>query len=253
MMKSTNTKGFTLVELIIVITILAILATIAFISFQGYSKEARNSKRASDLNSIVRAIEIKTGADGVTIMNFASGVTTSQLTTPALSGTSAIVWTDYQAGDVNFTALGNVDNTSFKDPLSGTYKIWVTSLAGGAYQLAASKEEEGGKTAYVVGTYKARTNADTASGTVNGTTLTLSTGLGLFKKWDYITSGSSEVSKVVSVSSDLSRLTLEAGGTLTSSATIALNWAGEVSGLINSVWGTTAADAVANGWSKLPY
>ncbi len=45
-------KWFTLVELIVVITILSILWTIAFISIQWYSRDARNSKRLSDVRNI---------------------------------------------------------------------------------------------------------------------------------------------------------------------------------------------------------
>lgn len=45
-------SGFTLVELIVVITILAILGTIGFISIQGYSSNARDSMRISDLKNM---------------------------------------------------------------------------------------------------------------------------------------------------------------------------------------------------------
>lgn len=62
-MKSTNTKWFTLVELIIVITILAVLATIAFISFQGYSQEAKDSGKMSEMSEIVKSIAIKEARD----------------------------------------------------------------------------------------------------------------------------------------------------------------------------------------------
>jgi prepilin-type N-terminal cleavage/methylation domain-containing protein len=55
---SLHFLGFTLVELIVVITILAILATIAFLSFQGYSKNARDSARGSDVAMINRSIEL---------------------------------------------------------------------------------------------------------------------------------------------------------------------------------------------------
>ncbi|MDR0772641.1 MAG: type II secretion system GspH family protein [Candidatus Peribacteria bacterium] len=58
MIKSTK-RAFTLVELIVVITILAILGTIAFISLQGYSADARNSKRQNDVNSIAQKISIE--------------------------------------------------------------------------------------------------------------------------------------------------------------------------------------------------
>ncbi len=47
-----RTKGFTLVELIIVITILAILATIGFISFQGYVSDARDANRTATIKNI---------------------------------------------------------------------------------------------------------------------------------------------------------------------------------------------------------
>jgi prepilin-type N-terminal cleavage/methylation domain-containing protein len=69
MIKSTK-KAFTLVELIVVITILAILGTIAFISLQGYSADARNTKRANDVSSIAQKISIEIGK-GQKAANFA--------------------------------------------------------------------------------------------------------------------------------------------------------------------------------------
>ena len=57
-MKKTNKTWFTLVELIVVITILAILWTIAFISLQWYSKQARDSKRISDISNIKTSLEL---------------------------------------------------------------------------------------------------------------------------------------------------------------------------------------------------
>jgi prepilin-type N-terminal cleavage/methylation domain-containing protein len=52
-------KAFTLVELILVITILAILWTIAFISLQGYSRDARDSKRISDIRQLLTKVSIE--------------------------------------------------------------------------------------------------------------------------------------------------------------------------------------------------
>ena len=57
-MHKQKTHWFTLVELIIVITILAILWTIAFISLQGYSTDARDSTRISDLSIMKTSLEI---------------------------------------------------------------------------------------------------------------------------------------------------------------------------------------------------
>jgi len=53
-------NAFSLVELIVVITILAILWTIAFISLQGYSREARDSKRITDTRNLLGKINIET-------------------------------------------------------------------------------------------------------------------------------------------------------------------------------------------------
>ncbi|MDD2871412.1 MAG: prepilin-type N-terminal cleavage/methylation domain-containing protein, partial [Candidatus Gracilibacteria bacterium] len=48
--KGKSRYAFTLVELIVVIAILAILGTIAFMSLQGYSRDARDSVRVSDMS-----------------------------------------------------------------------------------------------------------------------------------------------------------------------------------------------------------
>lgn len=246
-MKSTNTKWFTLVELIIVITILAILATIAFISFQGYTKDSRNSKRASDLNSISRSIEVK-WAEWVSLINFVSG-TGARLSAKSLAwGATVTDWTNYEAWDVNFSALGNANPDSFKDPLTGNYKIWVTTLVWGAYQLASIKETESAKEAYVMWTFKARKTTDTGSWTVSNWIITLEKWLWLFKKWDLLNIGTGSW-EVDSVSSDLSKITLKSWSTATSGS-VALR-ADETAWLI---WSTNPANPVVNGsGATLPY
>jgi prepilin-type N-terminal cleavage/methylation domain-containing protein len=60
----TTKKAFTLVELIVVIIILAILWTISFLSMQWYSKNARDSVRKSDIEIIIKSLDLhntKTG------------------------------------------------------------------------------------------------------------------------------------------------------------------------------------------------
>jgi len=58
-MNKKISKGFTLVELIVVITILAILWTIGFLSFQWYSSSARDSSRIADISGLIRLMEYK--------------------------------------------------------------------------------------------------------------------------------------------------------------------------------------------------
>ncbi len=51
-------KGFTLIELIVVITILIILAIMGLAFFNGQQKSARDSKRLEDLRAIRSALEV---------------------------------------------------------------------------------------------------------------------------------------------------------------------------------------------------
>jgi len=53
-----KTNAFTLIELIVVITIVAILWTIAFITLQGYSRDARDSVRVTDIKNTQTWLEV---------------------------------------------------------------------------------------------------------------------------------------------------------------------------------------------------
>ncbi len=53
----TKSKGFTLVELLVVISIIAILATISVTVFSAAQGGARDGKRRSEISSIAKAIE----------------------------------------------------------------------------------------------------------------------------------------------------------------------------------------------------
>lgn len=50
-------KGFTLIELLVVITIIAILAIIGLLVLTDVLKEARDTKRKADIDSISKALE----------------------------------------------------------------------------------------------------------------------------------------------------------------------------------------------------
>lgn len=49
-------KGFTIVELLIVIVVIAILAAISIVAYNGIQQRARDSRRASDISNIEKAI-----------------------------------------------------------------------------------------------------------------------------------------------------------------------------------------------------
>lgn len=58
MNKKIKSKGFTLIELIVVITIIAVLTVVAMVSYTGAGKRARDGRRVSDLEKIRIALEM---------------------------------------------------------------------------------------------------------------------------------------------------------------------------------------------------
>ncbi len=52
-----KSKGFTIVELLIVIVVIGILATLVLVTFTGIQQKARDSKRKTDLGAIQASLE----------------------------------------------------------------------------------------------------------------------------------------------------------------------------------------------------
>ena len=246
-------KGFTLVELIVVTTILAILGSIAFVSLQGYSADARNSKRTSDLNSLQSAISVKT-TEGATLMSFVTSTTDADITAINLGGL-ADASAFYAGGTPNYSALG-VKQADFQDPLSNAdYRVGATSLKLGQYELAASMEQgSGNRIAKVTGNYLPRTAAtkDTSTGSVS-TQLGINAGdINTFFVGDIVEDAASNTGKVIAISADGTTLTFNTGGLVP--GTIALDIA-EEAGLIDGYNASPAGTdgAVTDGGSTLPY
>lgn len=53
-----SSRGFTIVELLVVIVVVAILATITVVSYSGVQQRARDSQREQDIKTIVQALEL---------------------------------------------------------------------------------------------------------------------------------------------------------------------------------------------------
>lgn len=113
-----NTKGFTLVELIIVVTILAILATIAFLTLGDYTGSARDSKRVAQAKSLVNKVEILRAQNGGDYSNYV----TSDSVSPA--PTSADNFT-LKVGRVDFTNVKESE-TAFTLPQANEKYIAVS-------------------------------------------------------------------------------------------------------------------------------
>lgn len=59
-----STKGFSLVELMIVVSIMAVLAVIALTIYADAQKTSRDSRRKADMTAVGSALESRYGSDG---------------------------------------------------------------------------------------------------------------------------------------------------------------------------------------------
>lgn len=235
-MRKTTRSAFTLVELIVVITILAILGTITFISLQGYSADARNSKRTSDINNMQSAISIKM-AEGGWLMAFVGGTNENLLTNIALAGavehSGATLTATYDAGLPNYTALG-VKAEEFQDPNGQDYRIGATTTAGGRFELAASIEGDNGPEALVKGTYDGRDITTGAIDSVSGNVVTLNpAATNMFKTGDVVTFSDATTGTVTRAARDGVTLTITPTTTLANTVTTIRLTVKETDGLLS--------------------
>lgn len=103
-----KSKGFTIVELLIVIVVIAILATLVIVTFTGIQQRARDSKRQTDVNALDAHLEAYYADNGyyptVTDLQSSSWVSTN------MKGFDQSALTDPKGG----TITGNA-------PAAGTY------------------------------------------------------------------------------------------------------------------------------------
>ena len=88
-LKSSNKRGFTLIELLVVIAIIAILAVVVFVALDPITRfaDARNSRRFSDVNSILTGIhEYIVDNDGVLPTGLSTSMSETQLGTCGSGG-----------------------------------------------------------------------------------------------------------------------------------------------------------------------
>ena len=53
-----NSKGFTIIELLVVISIIGLLSTISVVALNGARKKSRDAKRIADINNLQTALEL---------------------------------------------------------------------------------------------------------------------------------------------------------------------------------------------------
>jgi len=110
--KKTKTKGFTIVELLVVIVIIGILAAITTVSYSGVQAMARKAKVQSDLKNLEQAIGLARANTGKTLLQIDnSGCTNCSGHATYVASLSAI------------SVASGVNVNGLKDPLGNDYVI----------------------------------------------------------------------------------------------------------------------------------
>lgn len=96
MLKNTNQKGFTIVELLIVIVVIGILAALVISTFSGVQARARDAQRQTDIKSLSTQLEVfYTDNGGYPILSNVStttlkGLDAAALVAPGDSGSNSL-------------------------------------------------------------------------------------------------------------------------------------------------------------------
>ena len=257
MIKSKNSKGFTLVELIIVITILAILASIWFTSFQGFSADARDTKRKSELGQIRDAMQVASVKWSAYVDMIWSWTSNVPANINLMWFSSLAVWsisTWYKVWNINSNILG-IDNTKFTDKYFNNDYIlaWVSTWHLATYQIAATLENYSAwwKIAYIIWDYSPRSNTWGAAASwsfITPNKFVFSSNLWIFNPGDmviWIWAWSVQWG-ISNLSADLRTVTIWGTGGSWSTLKLANS---ESASLIYSTWWS----AVVQDWTVLPY
>jgi prepilin-type N-terminal cleavage/methylation domain-containing protein len=140
-----STTGFTIVELLIVIVVIAILATISVVAYSNIQQRARDSKRASDIAQIKKALLAYDAIHGGVVRPGATGYTkpSGENAYGGFDVSTSAVWLIFLRGDngrMPVDPVNAIPSSSTTDPFAGDNRqyIYFCYDAGNASGLPGS-------------------------------------------------------------------------------------------------------------------
>ena len=129
-----SSKGFTLIEMLIVIAVISILAGIVLVGITGFQSSARDTKRVGDLSSIRNNLELYFTRCG-------HYPTSGTCGSPSGTG-SSLSWDALGTELANQDIIVSSDRLS-TDPRSGQSYVYAYGDDGLSYILGATMENDG--------------------------------------------------------------------------------------------------------------
>ena len=154
-----NSRGFTIVELLIVIVVIAILAAVTIIAYNGIQQRSTNSNVQTAVTQVIKLV---------------NGYLSTESGFPHTSRSCAVESVCYYGGlnSVNATFRTNITKVG---SLPGGVPTWSTTYGGVLYDYVASRTYNGSPSSVVVMYFLQGANQNCGREVTNGLTSPMST------------------------------------------------------------------------------